>query len=266
MSLQRKLFDFKSLDGKPCYYSPREGGRLDRSYITYLSGIPELSEYLESSQLKLGTLEGDFGMEVFDEVVVFNLYRNESPFWAFSILKKDFLEIRSIPNQKLSIKKDPKVSGDLLGMVALIGLPGAIVAGAIDALTTRNKDLKDTQIIEGTIFEIIVKTDDGIDEKILICCSSKKTEQVNNFLNTIQTPPKKGCYIATVCYEDIDAPEVIKFREYRDNKLNNHLPGRLFISIYYSLSPGISRFLYRHKRINKLTKKFILDKIYKWIS
>ena len=47
-----------------------------------------------------------------------------------------------------------------------------------------------------------------------------------------------GCYIATMVYGSYDSPEVMILRNYRDQKLNQHLFGRIFIKTYYFVSPS----------------------------
>lgn len=69
----------------------------------------------------------------------------------------------------------------------------------------------------------------------------------------------KGCYIATVCYGDIDAIEVQIFRDYRDKVLTNTFGGRLFISIYYSISPSIAKVMKKAPFFNKLIQKCLLN-------
>ena len=48
---------------------------------------------------------------------------------------------------------------------------------------------------------------------------------------------KKGCYIASCVYGSYDCPEVWVLRRYRDKVLEHSLLGRLFIAIYYLISP-----------------------------
>jgi hypothetical protein len=81
-------------------------------------------------------------------------------------------------------------------------------------------------------------------------------------------PKRKSsaCYIATACYGDEFAPEVIAFRRYRDSTLNNTWYGILFIHLYYLVSPYIARTLRNNKRMNTLIKASILDRIVKRIN
>lgn len=50
---------------------------------------------------------------------------------------------------------------------------------------------------------------------------------------------KNGCYVATCVYGSYDCPEVWVLRRYRDNTLANSYFGRIFIKIYYMLSPTL---------------------------
>ncbi len=63
-----------------------------------------------------------------------------------------------------------------------------------------------------------------------------------------------GCYIATAVYGSYDAPEVLILRSFRDQVLQKHWIGRLFIKIYYFFSPPIAKHLKNARRINNLIR------------
>ncbi|MCZ8023293.1 MAG: hypothetical protein O9302_16130 [Cyclobacteriaceae bacterium] len=77
---------------------------------------------------------------------------------------------------------------------------------------------------------------------------------------------KSGCYIATVCYGNINSIEVIKLREFRDTKLSKSFLGRLFIKFYYTVSPSIAKRMVGNDTINKFVRKNILDLFIKFIQ
>ena len=53
-----------------------------------------------------------------------------------------------------------------------------------------------------------------------------------------QRPAKKGgCYVATCVYGSYDCPQVWTLRRYRDYTLARTWYGRMFIHVYYSVSP-----------------------------
>ena len=47
----------------------------------------------------------------------------------------------------------------------------------------------------------------------------------------------EGCYIATCVYGSYDCPEVWMLRRFRDDFLRKSYPGKLFVMIYYKISP-----------------------------
>ncbi len=51
----------------------------------------------------------------------------------------------------------------------------------------------------------------------------------------------QGCYIATAVYGSYDCPPVWTLRRFRDYKLARHWYGRLFIKVYYAISPKLIR-------------------------
>lgn len=81
----------------------------------------------------------------------------------------------------------------------------------------------------------------------------------STFVNYARHASKSGCYIATMAYGDYNHPQVVILREFRDNVLSNHLLGRLFIKVYYTVSPKCVVILKNQKSINSLIKR-ILDK------
>ena len=59
-----------------------------------------------------------------------------------------------------------------------------------------------------------------------------------------------GCYVATCVYGAYDCPEVWTLRRFRDTILAKKLPGRLFIRVYYAVSP---RIVARYGRCGRFT-------------
>lgn len=77
---------------------------------------------------------------------------------------------------------------------------------------------------------------------------------------------EKGCYIATACYGNINAPEVYFFRQYRDNILKKSFLGNLSVSLYYFFSPFIARVLTNRTSLNGWVRMNILDRIYRYLK
>lgn len=70
----------------------------------------------------------------------------------------------------------------------------------------------------------------------------------------------EGCYIATMVYGNYDHSQVIVLRRYRDEVLLQSVLGRLFVKVYYWLSPELVKMLQGHEAINAFIRS-ILDKI-----
>ena len=83
----------------------------------------------------------------------------------------------------------------------------------------------------------------------------------------LETPPqpkqrkKKGCYIATAVYGSYNCPEVWTLRRYRDYTLDNTIWGKLFIKIYYALSPMVIRLFGKTKWFNNFWRKRLDRKV-----
>ena len=94
---------------------------------------------------------------------------------------------------------------------------------------------------------------------------TKYTEELK-LLDPNYVPPaiekqgKGGCYVATCVYGSYDCPEVWTLRRFRDYKLSKTWNGRLFIKIYYAISPTIVKYFGKQKWFKFIFKKK-LDKM-----
>lgn len=70
----------------------------------------------------------------------------------------------------------------------------------------------------------------------------------------------KGCYIATAVYGSYNCPEVWTLRRFRDYKLAQYWGGRLFIKVYYAISPSLVRYFGKTKTFNHFWR-YILNRM-----
>ena len=84
--------------------------------------------------------------------------------------------------------------------------------------------------------------------------------------NAVNSKSSGACFIATACYGSTFHPSVQLLRQYRDGVLSHHLAGRLFIRLYYYVSPSISRWLRKRAKIKNYIRIRLLEPIVKEIS
>ncbi len=77
---------------------------------------------------------------------------------------------------------------------------------------------------------------------------------------------KTGCFVATACYGDYDAPEVKILRSYRDRVLHHSAAGRLFIRIYYTLSPPLAAHISKAPRTRAFIRHYLLGPLVRRIA
>ena len=63
-----------------------------------------------------------------------------------------------------------------------------------------------------------------------------------------------GCFIATAAFGSYHAPEVILLQKFRDRILLASEPGRLFVALYYRVSPPIADFISRDDALKRATR------------
>ncbi len=98
-----------------------------------------------------------------------------------------------------------------------------------------------------------------------IAQENSKSAISNSQKENTSSPQKEGCYIATAVYGDYDAPEVLVLRKFRDGVLKKSVPGRLFIKLYYAISPKLAHKLKNHPIINGKIR-LLLDQIVRQID
>lgn len=83
----------------------------------------------------------------------------------------------------------------------------------------------------------------------------KEDKEKVNRGNQIQE--SQGCFIATAVFDSFFAPETVILREFRDKVLNKFILGRLFVTIYYWLSPSAANFLKDNEVLKGITRKLL---------
>lgn len=102
---------------------------------------------------------------------------------------------------------------------------------AIEAYKVNVKSHEETVRKMGSTFA------DGSKQKMLSYCGKIK-QYDPSFIPPAQ-PKSGGCYIATAVYGNYDCPQVWTLRRFRDYQLAETWYGRVFIKLYYAVSPTL---------------------------
>lgn len=81
-------------------------------------------------------------------------------------------------------------------------------------------------------------------------------------VSSTDSSSSSGCYVATAVYGSYDCPEVWTLRRFRDYTLNETWYGRLFIKVYYAVSPTFVKY-FGNVKVFKTQGKIILDR---WVA
>lgn len=101
----------------------------------------------------------------------------------------------------------------------------------------------------------IIKKAENDEYKNKFSIAKDKWFLIRNKNNSQKNNSSKGCYVATCVYGSYNCPPVWTLRRYRDNTLAKNPFGRLFIKIYYSISPIIVKLFGNQLWFHKLFKK-----------
>lgn len=109
----------------------------------------------------------------------------------------------------------------------------------------------------------IKETKDALPVKRVHHFAKEKETKISNHSESaaiVDKSKEKGCYIATCIYGSYDCPQVWVLRRFRDYKLDKTWYGRVFIKVYYIVSPILVKWFGNHKWF-KMFWKFQLDKM-----
>lgn len=145
-----------------------------------------------------------------------------------------------------------KLSDSLIFLDALIQLTDILISVFAEVEFTAEQLKKDkTDLLD------LRKTISSLNDKVNII-KNTQIQSMQVFQPSYRTR-SGGCYIATCVYGSYDCPEVWTLRRYRDKTLGSSWYGRLFIKLYYAISPTVVKLFGKTKWFQSLWKK-VLDK------
>ncbi len=95
---------------------------------------------------------------------------------------------------------------------------------------------------------------------ILMLNDNSYVEPEIKYQNNYSVSKSNGnCFIATLCYNNFNHPNVILLRQFRDKSLSPYYLGKSFVDFYYLVSPSFVNHIRNKKKIIYLIKFLILD-------
>lgn len=171
--------------GEPLYVTPNYSYPV-RSLIDYHSGIPAIDNALAEKKVKFSAMRVELCILIYQDILMFLLVRDGKAKGHSSISRDNVLRVNAIHGQMLDIRKDPPIhSSEMLakwfGMLfGLLGIIPAMILGLFSSIKKKNKP------VLGSMFEIILDSKkDNEYEKIIICCTDKNKEIIENICNKI---------------------------------------------------------------------------------
>ena len=174
--------------------------------------------------------------------------------------KENFIEILTIATS-LSLKKTTIWGSGILSAVLCDG------GGTNNAIAKNNfqiviNDCKNLMQSIGE-FDMESETRARYSEIYTVIKNLQETIENLSLLDVSKKPePNSGCYIATMAYGDYDHPQVLILRNFRDSILKKYFLGRLFINVYYNISPVIVKRFKNNQFIKRRTRDFLDSFIY----
>lgn len=108
-----------------------------------------------------------------------------------------------------------------------------------DPVPDKDTDKQIVQLLkEGNFLEAVKRYKDNSGKGL-----KESKDHVDEVARKLGIERKSGCFIATACYGNYDAPEVLVLRHYRDEHLLRTAWGRSFVKAYYKLSPPAAKLL-----------------------
>jgi hypothetical protein len=87
--------------------------------------------------------------------------------------------------------------------------------------------------------------------------NSYSNQSTNSSYSSNNSSGSGGCYVATMVYGDYEHPQVVRLRIFRDRTLSKYLIGRLFIGIYYRVSPKFVEKYSSKKNVHAIIRSLI---------
>jgi len=110
-----------------------------------------------------------------------------------------------------------------------------------------------SRIVSSRELRIIENTTKGASSR------PRRRGEVRSAAGTHAGKQDSRCFIATACYGNIEHPDIIVLRRWRDGDLLRSSAGQMLVRSYYRLSPAIAKFLTKRKAMAKVVRVLMLQ-------
>jgi len=184
------------------------------------------------------------------------------------------------PLYELIRNRNPSLIGSRINGGDEVGLKMVIASGrewegllGLDGLLEKDYPIAPRDLfIAYTSLSIIAKSHEKGEQYFLKAMEINKKwgpyldNQILSSTLAAQTNRKSGgCFIATAVYGSYSNERVIALRNLRDNILVTNCFGRIFIKLYYLVSPKLSGFIGNRMLLQRLLKNFVFEPLFKYV-
>jgi hypothetical protein len=101
---------------------------------------------------------------------------------------------------------------------------------------------------------------------VFLYTEARELKAVVNLTNNrlMWISPASSCFVVTAAFGE-GAPELVAFREFRDEVLRRHVLGREFIRVYYRHGPGLAEWVVARPGVRRGVRK-VLSQVHRVLS
>jgi len=94
----------------------------------------------------------------------------------------------------------------------------------------------------------------------------KFTVRKRQEIDPMYKPPSEWCFIASATYNNLNHPNVVFLRNFRDDCLLTSKLGSFIVKLYYSISPPIANLIENHNLLKSLSHLLLINPIIRFIK
>ncbi|MFH1062444.1 MAG: C25 family cysteine peptidase [Candidatus Omnitrophota bacterium] len=114
-----------------------------------------------------------------------------------------------------------------------------------------------TNVIAGTTYNYVAFGYDGTNYEGSTATTNRATATALLSSASADSGSSSSCFVATVCYGNQHAPEVVLLRKFRDKQLMRDFQGRQFVALYYIFGPKLAALIKDNDAAKQIGRCFL---------